>query len=155
MFNNQCCPVMNEITTDMMKIVRMQKEAVRAELRDEFCSSNRLGCGRRDEFNTRPVQIFCGCNHPWSCAINRFNSNCEEEPKSCVFRIEKVERGCVTLRVLIDTGIHGPELNDVYDGCSKHKFLATDSFITIKLCDISAIRCLGDTFVDLCIRNIP
>jgi len=156
MYNCYTCPLQSEVTTDLVRIIGMQRRAVREELNDEFCSSSRLGCGRRDEFNTRPIQLFTDDDKPWSVPIDRFASVCEGCPKTCVFRVERVNNGCVTLRGLIDTGVH-PEFEEVtgHGSCTKHKYLATDSFITLKLNCICAIRCLGDTFVDLCIRNIP
>jgi len=129
----------------------MQRETVREELNELMCDSRLGACGRRFEINTRPIQVFTDDDQPWSAPIDRNNSGCPDQPRSCVFRVEKVEGCTATLRALIDAG---PAANAV-PGCPRHNFLATDSFITVKLSCICAIRCLGDTFVDLCIRNIP
>ena len=141
---------MNQITEDLKRIVRMQKEAVRDELQDEFCSARRLHCGNRNLCNTRPLQIFTDDDKPWGCPINRNADGCENMEKSCVFRVEKVECGAATFRALIPVG----EAFEGEEDCDRRrKFIPTDSFITIKLNCICAIRCMNDAFVDLCIRN--
>jgi len=152
--NNGCFdmnPNGNQIAIDLRRIVRLQKEAVRDELRDETCSARRLGCGRLENFNTRPIQIFTDDNKAWSTLLQRNADGCVENDKTCVFRVEKVECGTATFRALIPLGEE--EEFDGNDVCRRRRFIATDSFITIKLSCICAIRCLNDTFVDLCIRN--
>ena len=119
------------------KIERLQKEAVREELKEEMCDANRLGnsdaCGLL-KYNTRPIEIFCGCDHPWNCPIDR---NSTDGTMTNVFRVEKVEGDYAVFRAL---EVDNDDLK------------STNSFITIKLCNIDALRCLGDCFVDLCIR---
>jgi len=143
----------NQIAVDLRRIVRLQKEAVRDELQHELCSSRRLGCGRLEKFNTRPLQIFTDDDRAWRTPIRRNTDGCNPEDVSCVFRVEKVECGTATFRALIPIG---GEMGEEFDGddiCERRRFIPTDSFITIKLNCICAIRCLNDTFVDLCIRN--
>lgn len=67
--------------------------------------------------------------------------DCNREPNtcSCVFRIEKLEDCCATFRVL------APNPNATT--CNS-EFIATDSFFTIDLGCVCAIKCLNDTFVD-------
>ena len=155
--NNSCCNSGSMIAEDLRRIVRLQKEAVRDELQEEFCSARRLGCGRLENFNTRPLQIFTDDDQPWACPINRNSDGCHNNEKTCVLRVEKVEGGAATFRALIpidgETGEEGFEPFD-NDICRRKRFIATDSFITIKLGCICAIRCMNDTFVDLCIRNV-
>ena len=144
---NCCCNT--ELHSLLRNIVRLQREAVRAEVAEEFCDANRLGCGRREEFNTRPLQIFTEGDRPWHCPINRNNAACSDMPDTCTFRCEKIEGCLATFRALIP-------LNQIeQDGnnpCSGGRYIATDSFITVKLENIAAIRCLNDCFVELCIR---
>ena len=140
---------MNQICEDLRRIVRLQKHAVREELTDEFCSARKLHCGRRNLCNTRPLQIFTDDDKAWSIPIHRNEDGCENMEKSCVFRVEKVDGGTATFRALIPVGEFDGE-----EGCERNrKYIPTDSFITIKLNCICAIRCLNDVFVDLCIRN--
>lgn len=100
-------------------------------------------------FNTRPVMFFTDDSEPWEIP---FDSECEEEEEedheegkehkkqkvSSVFRVEKVDDNIATCRVLV------PKKHDPDD------FRATNSFFTINIGCICAIKCLRDTFVELC-----
>ena len=57
---------------------------------------------------------------------------------STVFRVEKVDGNCCTCRVLQDNP----------DTTSLNPYIATNSFFTMSLDCICAIRCLTDTFVE-------
>lgn len=84
-------------------------------------------------FNTRPVTLYTRDNSLLSMPYTLLN----EEGTSSVFRIEKVNGCCATLRVLApnpDTGSILP-------------YVATDSFFTINCNCICAIQCLADTFI--------
>ena len=94
--------------------------------------------------NTRPIMLFtCGSNGtPWSMPTSKdCERNCSGEPTSntcsTVFRVEKVDGNCCTCRVLA--------INP--DTCS-NPFIATNSFFTINLDCVCAVRCLSDTFVE-------
>ena len=146
--NHRC----DEIAMTLEKIVEIQRRAVREERREEFCDFGRLtngeGCGFI-ECNTRPIQLFLCCGgpeRPWSLPIDREFDGCNIEgcEKSCVFRVERVQNGTVTVRAL-------KEKHECKD--HRERFEATDSFEIIKLENITALRCLKDAFVDLCIRN--
>jgi len=130
----------DEIGKILEKIVELQKNAVYEEIKEERCDFGQLGSriSNADECNTRPVTVFTDDDTPWNCPINRDTDSCDAaHERTCILRIEKVDGGVATFRALKeDTG----------------KLLQTDSFITIKLANISAIRCLKDTFVDLSIR---
>lgn len=143
--NNQCGRGGgDEIKFLLEKIVKMQREAVRGELAEEMCDGflgNNDLC--RFRCNTRPLQIYTDDDKPWGLPTNRNEGGCEEFDKSCTLRVEKVEDGTATFRALKDCG---------FDDGGHKKFESTDSFITIKLGCICALRCLHDTFVDLCIR---
>ncbi len=99
--------------------------------------------------NTRPIQLFtcCGNGVPFSMPVCKDNveacSNVEEimpsNECSSVFRVEKIEGNCTTFRVLVPN--HGP------DSCNM-PFLATNSFFTMDLGCVCAVRCLNDTFVE-------
>ena len=161
-----------EITCILETIDRIQKRSIREELAERFCDFDRLGLNRPNinEFNTRPIQLFTDDDVPYYIPIFRNEDGCDkhhaheegccEIKKSCVFRIERVLGNTVTVRALIECpGECEDEIDFQCHNCCeerkprKHKkFLATDSFKTIKLENIAAIRCLDDTFVDLCIR---
>ena len=146
-FNNN--EGVSSIAGIMRNICRLQQEAVRAELSDLTCDARHLGCGRKELFNTRPVHVYTDDDQPFHCSINRNDASCNEENRSCTFRIERVQGNTVTLRALVPVGEQEPTQNP----CKPGKYLATDSFITINVGCICAIKCLNDSFVDLCIRN--
>ena len=136
-----------EICRILMNICKMQKEAVREEIREEMCDGTLGSCARMagPKFNTRPIEIYTHEDRAWECPVDRETPCCkvEGEARTCIFRVERVVGDTVTLRALR----HHPH------GCKDgHKYEQTDSFITIKLVDIAAIRCLRDCFVNLCIR---
>jgi len=136
---NGCVGRCDEIATLLCNIIRLQREAVREELQEEMCDGKRLGCGSKFKCNTRPIEVFTDDDEPWRTPICRNDMDCQtgEDGKTCVFRAEKIEKDAVVLRALVRDG--------------DHKFLSTDSFITIRLDKIAAIRCLKDTFVNICI----
>ena len=133
----------DEITVTLEKIIAMQRAAVREEIQEEYCDLSFLG--ERDcenQCNTRPIQVFTGDDRPWECPIYRDQDGCSNDAheKSCVFRAERVQNGSVILRALKEK--HGSEIE---------RYESTDSFITVKLGCICALRCLKDTFVNICI----
>jgi len=116
----------------------LQKEAVRAEIREEMCDADFLtnhdNCGFI-KCNTRPLQVFCHCNEPLRFADDRCDTSCGEHG-SCVLRVERVEGNAAIFRALKE---------------ENGKLKSTDSFITIRTENIQAVRCMKDTFVELCI----
>ena len=84
-------------------------------------------------YNTRPVLLFnCG-TLPWSFSYS-FNG---VEGTSSVLRIENVEEGCCMCRI-------------IYLDDTTGEYIATNNFVTINLNCIGAVRCLADTYVNLC-----
>jgi len=128
----------------------MQKAAVREEIQEEMCDGKLGACARLGaaKFNTRPLEIYTHDDRAWFCPVDRENPCCkaEGEARTCIMRVEKVEGDCATFRALKHHG------HECHDANNRHKFEQTDSFITIKIADIAAIRCLRDCFVNLCIR---
>lgn len=83
-------------------------------------------------FNTRPITLFnCCTGNPWSFPFTKNN----ETRFSTVFRIEAIDDCCATFRILNPTG---------------DSFSSTNEFFTIDLNCVGAIKCLPDTFVELC-----
>jgi len=142
--NNHCSG--SEIRTILERICMLQKRAVKEEIK-ETCDLNRLSCHAPSfEINTRPITFYGCCDRELSFPIERENSGCNGTTEmSCVFRIEDVKCDVVTCRVLRQVG-------EGERSCDSVRFLSTNSFFTLRIADISAIRCLNDTFVDICIR---
>ena len=85
-------------------------------------------------FNTRPVTLY---NRDNELITMPFTLN-GDEGTSSVFRVERVNGCCATLRVLAPN----PDTTSVFP------YVATDSFFTVNCNCICAIRCLSDTFID-------
>lgn len=103
----------------------------------ESCDRGFLGQNSACFFNTRPIVIYTkGSNGvPLSMPTTKVANS---DVTSNVFRVEKIEGGCATFRVL--------EPNP--DATSISPFVATNSIFTITIECICAIRCLDDTFVE-------
>lgn len=85
-------------------------------------------------FNTRPINLYnCCTGEVWTFpyTINGTTGT------SSIFRIENLEGNCCTCRVLIPNP----------DTTSQETYIITDTFFTIKLDCVAAIKCLADTFV--------
>ncbi len=100
--------------------------------------------------NTRPVMLYtcCGNGVPWSMPVEKDNTNvCSNtqvsaccQDCSTVFRVEKLDGNCATFRVLAP--------NPQESCCNTIPYIATNSFFTMNLSCVCAIKCLSDTFVD-------
>lgn len=109
----------------------------------ETCDRGFLGCGTTTlGCNTRPVVLYtcCGNGTPWSMPTTKENVVCGNEGVTCsnVFRIEKIDGCCATFRVLANN----PDATSIYP------YVATNSFFTMNLNCVCALRCLQDTFVE-------
>ena len=84
-------------------------------------------------YNTRPVQLYNAYTaEPWQFT---FTSG-DTEATSNIFRLENLENGAVTVRFLTP-------------GTDAGTYTDTDTFATISLRTIGAIRCLPDTYISL------
>lgn len=109
----------------------------------DTCDRGFLGCGTTTlGCNTRPVVLYtcCGNGTPWSMPTAKENVVCGDEGVVCsnVFRVEKIDGCCATFRVLADN----PDTTSIYP------YVATNSFFTMNLNCVCALRCLQDTFVE-------
>ena len=88
--------------------------------------------------NTRHIELYtCGSNGvPFAMPTSK--DPVAGGTTSSVFRVEKVDNNCCTCRVL--------EPNT--DVTSLNPYVATNSFFTIDLSCVCAIRCLSDTYVE-------
>lgn len=118
-------------------ILVLQKEASMPQCCLDTCDKRCLGCCTPVcGCNTRPITIYtnCCCNTKLAMPVSKDPS---ENCTSTVFRIEKLDENCATFRVLVV---------DERDGCPS--YTATDSFFTINLNCICALKCLADTYVE-------
>ena len=109
----------------------------------ETCDRGFLGCGTTTlGCNTRPVILYtcCGNGTPWSMPTTRENVVCGDEGVTCsnVFRVEKIDGCCATFRVLAEN----PDTTSIYP------YVTTNSFFTMNLNCVCALRCLPDTYVE-------
>ena len=110
--------------------------------REEFDNESFSGCDKPFLgpvcntvcYNTRPIMLFnCCTGEAWSFPITNNGST----STSNVFRIEALEDCCCTCRILsFDEGTNS--------------FVGTNEFFTLDLDCVGAIKCLSDTFIDLC-----
>lgn len=85
-------------------------------------------------YNTRPIMLFnCCTGEPWSFTFTLNGTT----GTSNVFRVESLDECCCTCRILAP-------------GTDANTFVATTEFFTINLDCVGAIRCLPDTFVEIC-----
>ena len=102
------------------------------------CNTTTLGC------NTRPVVLYTcsGNGTPWSMPTTRENVVCGDEGVTCsnVFRVEKIDGCCCTFRVLAENTDDATSATIPY--------VASNSFFTMNLNCVCALRCLPDTFVE-------
>ena len=100
--------------------------------------------------NTRPVLLYtcCGNGTPWAMPIDKDNNSACSNPQSSacftdcsnVFRVEKLDGCCATFRVL------APNFQE--SCCNSMPYRSTNSFFTMDLSCVCAIKCLSDTYVD-------
>ena len=108
----------------------------------DTCDRPVLGCAEIScVCNTRPVVLYlCGSNGvPLAMPTSKEVISCDDENTcSSVFRVEKIENGAATFRVLAE--------ND--DTTCIYPYVSTNSFFTINLNCLCALRCLNDTCVE-------
>lgn len=128
---NRSCSCIAEV---LKKILALQKEEFDNE-RFSGCDKPFLGptcttvC-----FNTRPIMLFnCCTGNNWSFPYTLNGT----ENFSTVFRVEALDDCCCTCRILAFNG-------------EENTFVGTNEFFTIDLGCVGAIKCLTDTFIDLC-----
>jgi spore coat protein Z len=133
--NSDDCKCISEILT-IINILQQNAECGDACL--DTCDRGFLGCCATSvSCNTRPVMLYtCGSNGvAWSMPISK---DAAETGTSSIFRIEKVDGCCATFRVLVPNT----------DTTEPYPYEATNSFFTMNLNCVCALRCLQDTHVD-------
>lgn len=122
------------ITDILRKILLLQRQDVECESHSG-CDKPYLGptCNYVC-YNTRPIMLFTCCTGElWSFpyTINNVTNY------STVFRIESLDDNCATCRIL-------------YLDTETNQYVGTNEFFTINLDCVGAIKCLTDTYIDLC-----
>lgn len=118
----------------LRKILMLQKQ--------DYDNENYAGCDKPYLgpvcnsicYNTRPIQLYnCCSGNTWTFpyTINGTTNT------SNVFRIEALENCCCTCRIL-------------YFDTVTNNYVSTNEFFTLDLKCVGAIKCLADTFVELC-----
>ena len=127
--NNNCSSCIFDV---LKKILLLQKQ--------DFDNECYVGCDKpflgpsiaNVCYNTRPFQLYnCCTGNPWSFDLST------AEGTSNVFRVEALDDCCCTCRLLT--------LNT-----ETNTYTSTGEFVTIDLNCCGAIRCLTDTYIDLC-----
>lgn len=115
-------------------ILLLQENAVCSDLILDSCEKCFLGNNTpQREYNTRPIALYV-CN---GTLLEMPTTKDNLSVTSGVFRIEKLENNCATFRVLIQT------LSE-----ETVTYTSTNSFFTVNLNCICAIKCLSDTYVE-------
>ena len=146
--NNQNNSNKGNCVSEILCVILMLQENACPDNCLQTCDRPVLGGGTNCLVcNTRPVMIYtcCGNGIPWSMPITRDATiSCAGEAPgdtcSNVFRVEKVEGNCCTFRVLAPNT----------DATSTLPYIATNVFFTMDCSCMCAIRCLSDTYIDIC-----
>lgn len=140
--NNQC-----ECISEILTVISiLQKNASCTDTCClDTCDRGFLGCGNTSMgCNTRPIMLYtcCGNGTPWSMPTTKTDGTCGDEGVTCssVFRVEKIDGCCATFRVLAN--------NPDSDTVATIPYVSTNSFFTMNLNCVCALRCLNDTFVE-------
>ena len=138
--NNECRCISEILTV----ICILQQNASCSEACLDTCDRGFLGCGTTSHTcNTRPIMLYtcCGNGTPWTMPTTKTDGTCGDDGVTCssVFRIEKIDGCCATFRVLAPN----PDTTEL-----AIPYVATNSFFTMNLNCVCALRCLQDTFVE-------
>lgn len=119
----------NSLTDTLCLIVKLQRQGECIDGGLQSCDRPFLGINSNSVLNTRPISFYtCPTNTLWSMPYTYEGV----ESESTVFRVEKVSDCCCTCRVL-------RPVDDTY--------ASTDSFFTINLNCVGALRCLNDIYI--------
>ena len=131
MENNNCSGLSNILCT----IINLQKRSQVIDDTLDSCDKPFLGpCLTNGCYNTRPITLYTCCYNTLLTMPYTLNGT---DDTSSVFRVEAQEGCCCTCRVLAPNP----------DTESPNPYVATNSFFTVNLDCLGAIKCLDDTFV--------
>lgn len=118
---------------EILKVINiLQSEVCPGDSCLETCTRAYFGPNSSVDFNTRPVTLYTCDGTNVSIPVSNIPG---EDTTSNIFRVEKVDGCCATLRVLV----YNPETGT---------YTSTNSFFTINTNCCSVIKCLADTFVE-------
>lgn len=101
---------------EILKVINiLQNEVCPGDNCLETCTRAFFGPNSSADFNTRPVTLYTCNGTPVTMPVS---NNPDETRTSNIFRVEKVDDCCATLRVLIFN-------------CETNTFTATNSFFTL------------------------
>ena len=135
---NNCSNNSGNCINEILNVILVLQENACPDNCLDTCDRGFLGCCATSvSCNPRPVMLYtCGCNSvAWSMPISK---DPNETSTSNIFRVEKIDGCCATFRVLIPNT----------DTTESFPYEATNSFFTINLNCVCALRCLQDTHVD-------
>ena len=118
---------------EILKVINiLQNEVCPGNSCLETCTRAFFGPNSSVDFNTRPVTLYTCNATPIAIPISNTPG---ETTTSNIFRVEKVDSCCATLRVLIFN-------------TETATYTSTNSFFTVNTDCLCIIKCLGDTFVE-------
>ena len=137
--------------SDILKVILVLQQNACPDSCLDSCDRPMLGGGPNCLVcNTRPIMLFtcCGNGTPFSMSTEKDNVIVCSNPQvvnctngcSSVFRVEKLDGCCATFRVLAP--------NPQESCCNSMPYIATNSFFTMDLSCVCAVKCLSDTYVD-------
>lgn len=133
MCNNSNSNTSCNCIAEILKVINiLQSEVCPDDTCLETCTRAFFGPNSAIDFNTRPVTLYTCDNTSVAMPIS---NDPTETTTSNIFRVEKVDGCCATLRVLV----FNPETNT---------YTSTNSFFTINTNCCCSIKCLADTFVE-------
>ena len=137
--NNENCIL------DILKVILLLQQSVcQNDTCLQSCDRGYLGQNCTTFCNTRPIVLYTcsGNGTPWTMPTTKEDVICGTEGAVCssVFRIEKLDENCATFRVLAPN----PDTTEV----ATIPYVATNSFFTMNLNCVCALRCLNDTFIE-------
>ena len=129
---------------DILNVINiLQQNASCGENCLDTCDRGFLGCNMPTiGCNTRPVMLYTCNNTLWQMPTTKTNVSCDDTGVTCssVFRVEKIDGNCCTFRVLADNTDETTQATIPY--------VATNSFFTINLNCVCALKCLNDTYIE-------
>lgn len=112
----------------------IQKNALNINCQDSTCTKPFLGNNLNNAcFNTRPIVLYLCNNNP----VTLNYTSGDETLTTTVFRIENVTNNCIKV-LLLEESVDGGVTT----------YTTTNTYATINLDCICAVRCLGDTIVN-------
>ena len=127
---------------DILKVILVLQENACPDNCLDSCDRPMLGGGANCLIcNTRPVMLYT-CSQgstALSMPISKDITSCDTAANcSNIFRVEKLDGCCCTLRVLQPNP----------DETSLNPYVGTNSFFTVNTNCLCCIRCLTDTYID-------